>query len=37
MKNDKTSPTIVSKIRRALRDMRGGQNAIFTYDREWRA
>ena len=33
----KTNPTIVSKIRRALREMQGGQDAIFTYDREFRA
>jgi hypothetical protein len=40
MKNDKTlktNTTIVSKIRRALRDMQNGQDAIFTYEREFRA
>jgi hypothetical protein len=40
MKNDKTpktNRTIVSKIRRALREMQSGQDAIFTYDREFRA
>ena len=40
MKNDKTPKThttIVSKIRRALRDMQAGQDAIFSYDREFRA
>jgi hypothetical protein len=36
-KTPKTSKTIVSKIRRALRDMQHGQDAIFTYDREFRA
>ena len=29
--------TVVSKIRRALRQMQRGQDAIFTYDREFRA
>ena len=28
---------IVSKIRRVLREMQAGQDAIFTYDREFRA
>jgi hypothetical protein len=39
MKNDKTLKinTIASKIRRALREMQAGQDAIFTYDREFRA
>lgn len=40
MKNDKTLKTntsIASKIRRALRDLQHGQDAIFTYDREFRA
>jgi hypothetical protein len=40
MKNDKTlktNTTIASKIRRALRDMQSGQDAIFTYEREFRA
>jgi hypothetical protein len=40
MKNDKTlktNTTVVSKIRRALRDMQKGQDAIFTYEREFRA
>ena len=40
MKNDttpKTNSTIVSKIRRALREMQRGQDAMFTYDREFRA
>jgi hypothetical protein len=40
MTNDtttKTHATMVSKIRRALRDMQRGQDAIFTYDREFRA
>jgi hypothetical protein len=40
MKNDKaptTNTTIVSKVRRALREMQRGQDAIFTYDREFRA
>ena len=40
MKSDKTlktNTTIVSKIRRALREMQAGQDAIFTYDREFRA
>jgi hypothetical protein len=37
MKNDKTQRTIVSKIRRALREMQSGQDAIFSYDREFRA
>ena len=29
--------TLVSKIRRVLREMQSGQDAIFTYDREFRA
>jgi hypothetical protein len=40
MKSDKTpksNTTFVSKIRRALREMQAGQDAIFTYDREFRA
>jgi hypothetical protein len=40
MKNEKTPKTstkIVSKIRRALREMQAGQDAIFSYDREFRA
>ena len=39
MKNYKPTEqkTIVSKIRRALREMQGGQDAIFSYDREFRA
>jgi hypothetical protein len=40
MKNEKTpktNTTIVSKIRRALRDMQAGQDAIFSYHREFRA
>ncbi|MFZ0387098.1 MAG: hypothetical protein WAL22_15635 [Solirubrobacteraceae bacterium] len=40
MKNDKTlktNTTIVSKIRRALHDLQSGQDAIFSYDREFRA
>ena len=40
MKNDttpKTNRTIVSKIRRALRDMQSGQDAIFNYKSDFRA
>ena len=40
MKNDttpKTNRPIVSRIRRALREMQSGQDAIFTYEREFRA
>jgi hypothetical protein len=33
----KTNKTIVSKIRKAVREMQRGQDAIFTYDREFRA
>ena len=40
MKNEttlKTNNSIVSKIRRALREMQAGQDVMFTYDREFRA
>jgi hypothetical protein len=37
MRTNKPNTTIVSKIRRALREMQNGQDAIFTYDREFRA
>jgi hypothetical protein len=39
MQNYKTQskPTFVSKIRKALREMQSGQDAIFSYDREFRA
>ena len=40
MKNDKTlknNTTVASKIRRALRDMQRGGEAISSYDREFRA
>jgi hypothetical protein len=33
----KSRKTIVSKIRHAVREMQRGQDAIFTYDREFRA
>jgi hypothetical protein len=33
----KTNTSIASKIRRALREMQSGQDAIFTYEREFRA
>ena len=33
----KTNTSITSRIRRALREMQAGQDAIFTYDREFRA
>jgi hypothetical protein len=33
----RTHTSIVSKIRRALREMQSGQDAIFSYDREFRA
>jgi hypothetical protein len=29
--------TLISKIRRLLRELKGGQDAIFNYDREFRA
>ena len=32
-----THASIASKIRRALRDLQRGQDAIFGYDREFRA
>ncbi len=32
-----TKTTLVSKIRRVLRDMQAGQDVMFTYDREFRA
>jgi len=31
----KTKTTLMSKIRRALRELKGGQDAIFGYDREF--
>jgi hypothetical protein len=40
MKNEKTLKTntsITSKIRRALRELQAGQDAIFSYDRDFRA
>jgi hypothetical protein len=40
MKNDttvKTNTSIAAKIRRALREMQSGQDAIFSYDRDFRA
>ena len=37
MKTTRTRTSIVSKIRRALREMQSGQDAMFTYDREFRA
>jgi hypothetical protein len=37
MKTNKTRTSITSKIRRALREMQSGQDAIFSYDREFRA
>ena len=40
MKTEKTLRTntsIASKIRRALRELQAGQDAIFSYDREFRA
>jgi hypothetical protein len=40
MKNEKTPTTrttVVAKIRRALREMQHGQDAIFSYDREFHA
>jgi hypothetical protein len=33
----KSNTTIVSKIRRALREMQKGQDAIVGYDRDFRA
>jgi hypothetical protein len=36
-KTPRTKTSIASKIRRALREMQAGQDAIFTYDREFRA
>jgi hypothetical protein len=40
MKTDKTlktNTTIASKIRRALREMQAGQDALVGYDRDFRA
>jgi hypothetical protein len=40
MKSEKTLKTnnsITSKIRRALREMQASGDAVFTYDREFRA
>jgi hypothetical protein len=40
MKNEKTLKTntsIASKIRRALREMQSGQDAIFSYKTDFRA
>jgi hypothetical protein len=36
-KTPKTKTTVVSKIRRALREMQSGQDALFAYDRDFRA
>jgi len=33
----KTKTTLMSKIRRALSELKGGQGAIFRYDRDFRA
>jgi hypothetical protein len=33
----KTTTTLISRIRRALRELTGGQTAIFRYDREFGA
>jgi hypothetical protein len=33
----KTNTSIASKIRRALRELQRGQDAIFGYDRDFRA
>jgi hypothetical protein len=33
----KTTTTLISRIRRALRELTGGQAAIFRYDREFGA
>ena len=33
----KTKNPLISKIRRALRELMSGQDAIFGYDREFRA
>jgi hypothetical protein len=33
----KNKITLFSKIRQLLRELKGGQNAIFRYDREFRA
>jgi hypothetical protein len=32
-----TKHTLTSRIRRLLRELRGGNNAMFRYDREFRA
>jgi hypothetical protein len=36
-KTVKTTTSIASKIRRALREMQSSGDAIFSYDREFRA
>ena len=33
----KTNPSIASKIRRALRELQAGQDAIFSYKSDFRA
>jgi hypothetical protein len=33
----KNKVTLISRIRHLLRELKGGQNAIFSYDREFRA
>ena len=33
----KTKTTLIAKIRNLLRQLRGGQNAMFRYDREFQA
>jgi hypothetical protein len=33
----KTQTTLIAKIRNWLRQMRGGQDAMFRYDREFQA
>jgi hypothetical protein len=37
MTTTKTTSTLISRIRRALRELTGGQAAIFRYDREFGA
>jgi hypothetical protein len=32
-----TRPTLIAKIRHWLRQLRGGQDAMFRYDREFQA
>ena len=37
IRTTKNKITLFAKIRQLLRELKGGQNAIFRYDREFRA